>query len=61
MNKYWYRRCYWYAEDKDMSATIPYCRYSKDTLYSCPCLESNDDCEHYIDSKDVDEYVRSTT
>lgn len=52
--------CYWYEEDKDMGATIPYCRLHK--LYGRNAFDihyaNRVACEDYISRKDADEIIR---
>lgn len=50
--------CYFYREDHDMGATIPYCVYNFEGWGICPCSK---ECKHYISGQDafsiVKEYV----
>lgn len=46
--------CFWYTDEKDVEASIPYCEYFHE-VGSCPCSES---CPHYISREDVNNLVR---
>lgn len=49
--------CYWYDEDKDMGATIPYCRL-KGLYGSQEFDEQVGECKDFISEYEVDEIVK---
>lgn len=45
--------CYFFHEDHDMGATIPFCSYHKGALGDCPCK----DCENYLSNSDAHKII----
>lgn len=58
----WYdNTCYWYREDRDMGATIPYCSkydsYAEGKYGERPRNCHDESCESYISKTDVKNLV----
>lgn len=49
------RDCYFYHEDFDMGATIPYCTYDNKGFGHCSCK----DCDHFLDKAEANKIVRA--
>ena len=45
--------CYFYNEEHDMGATIPFCGYQSYASWVCPCK----DCKHYLSKDTVHDLV----